>query len=903
MNAQYEGKSGEKPPGFRGQTPPPMPANLLKLRYQAKSLGQTLRCWLQANSIAPQWLPRPLRHLAVGYIAVLLLESLAVFGSFLLIQWCPEFAFKSLLPVLGVILISLTWGAWPGLLAMLWGAVLLDYMILPPAIAWDNGGGNDVVSLLLFLAVGVITCLIAGQIHLTRQRTEKMTQSLREEQIRTERERLRLRTLFDVLPAPVGMVDAQGQFLERTPACKTLWGEGAPVPHEIADYEKAKAWWPDTGQPLAVKDWGLTRALTRGEVITNAEVEIEAADGQRKIVRDSATPIRDEVGAIIGAVGILQDVTELKRLEEALRLSEREAASRANQLEAVFEAMTEAVLVFDTHEKILQRNAADRRLFIFDTEPETLPERRQMIRLRSEHEHPVPFDRLFSIRSLKGELVNDPGAPDVMVTTSQGDQLLNVTAAPIRDAEGHISGGVLVMRDVTERRKLEQHTRQNLDALLSMAEALVQVHEEARHDSLHSQQPLRPQINPMLAMVTQRLAELILRVLGCQFVSIAAVEPETEMLTPIAVVGLSSDHEQQWRAKWDEPFYLGEHFPPDFLAALHAGEPIPLDGIQLPLPFWQHLTPEHKSFIVPMRVGENLVGMLRISCGAGSENFPCTDKQALIRAVAKLGALVLERERLLRERAEAQASALAFRDANARMDTFLGMAGHELKTPLTSIKLSLQLTERRFQQLSQREPDITRKLAPFLEQSLRAESHVERLERLINDLLDVSRIRAGKLELRLEPIDLAAIVREAVEEQRQAAPGRRIIAQIPADLRVPVTADADRIGQVVTNYLTNALKYSQDDRPVEIDIAIGDRHARVWVRDNGPGLPPEELDSIWERFHRARGIEVQSGSGIGLGLGLHICQTIIERHQGQVGVESAVGQGSTFWFTVPLAAV
>jgi signal transduction histidine kinase len=80
------------------------------------------------------------------------------------------------------------------------------------------------------------------------------------------------------------------------------------------------------------------------------------------------------------------------------------------------------------------------------------------------------------------------------------------------------------------------------------------------------------------------------------------------------------------------------------------------------------------------------------------------------------------------------------------------------------------------------------------------------------------------------------------------------------------------------------------------------QQARVWVRDEGPGLPPDEQEHIWERFYRAQGIEVQSGIGVGLGLGLHICRSIIEQHHGQVGVQSAPRQGSTFWFSLPLAA-
>jgi len=311
------------------------------------------------------------------------------------------------------------------------------------------------------------------------------------------------------------------------------------------------------------------------------------------------------------------------------------------------------------------------------------------------------------------------------------------------------------------------------------------------------------------------------------------------------------------------------------------------------------------SLLVPMRIGETLVGILRLDDGAQGKASLSPNRMAVTRGIARLGALVLEHERLLRERAEAQANELALREAQEQMDTFLAIASHELKTPLTYIKLDLQLTRRRLEKLLHKDygmpEELSQKATLVLQEFAQTDHQVAQLERLVNDVLDVSRVRASRLDLRPESTDLRAIVREAVEEQRQAAPTRTLLLEVPAAQPVPVYADADRLGQVVTNYLTNALKYSPAEHPVVVGLDVASNEARVWVHDQGPGLSPEEQEGIWERFHQVKGIKVQSGSGVGLGLGLYISRTIIERHQGRVGVESSPGQGSTFWFTLPLA--
>jgi len=252
---------------------------------------------------------------------------------------------------------------------------------------------------------------------------------------------------------------------------------------------------------------------------------------------------------------------------------------------------------------------------------------------------------------------------------------------------------------------------------------------------------------------------------------------------------------------------------------------------------------------------------------------------------------------------------LAIEDITARKelerqkDLMLGMTSHELKTPLAALRGMLQLVQRRLKRVvvTRHMPSewgsFVKDLTKSLEDSIR---QIDVQTRLINDLLDVSRITTKTLNLSPERCDLISIVRQTVEDLQAIAPERSLLLALPEHAVVPVLADGARISQVVTNYVTNALRYSSPDQPVHIGLTIQEDVARVWVRDQGPGLSEEAQTQLWQRFQQVKGVPVLSGSGKGLGLGLYICQTLIEQHQGEVGVESTPGEGSTFWFTLPM---
>jgi PAS domain S-box-containing protein len=232
---------------------------------------------------------------------------------------------------------------------------------------------------------------------------------------------------------------------------------------------------------------------------------------------------------------------------------------------------------------------------------------------------------------------------------------------------------------------------------------------------------------------------------------------------------------------------------------------------------------------------------------------------------------------------------------------FLRMVSHELGTPLTAIlgliELSLLHIKHRPKALA---PEVEG-LFKQIEQKLSlACGQVDIETRLVEDLLEISQLELHEFKLSLRQVNLVTIIQETIAGH-QAALTREIELALPPEEVVPVIADADRIGQVLTNYLTNAFKFAPTDQVIVVRLEMEAGSVRVAVRDQGPGLTSEQQQRVWEQFYQVVAPGRQ-GQDRGLGLGLAIAKAIIEQHQGQVGVESAPGQGSIFWFTLPLAA-
>lgn len=603
------------------------------------------------------------------------------------------------------------------------------------------------------------------------------------------------------------------------------------------------------------------------------------------------------------AVGIVVAVLTQQRETARVRALEasQEAVLQMYQLEATFDAISDGVVVYDRKGQVQHVNHATRSLFGIHSLPVQQQEREGQALLlqatqRDEQGKPVPERRELLRRLFRGEHLTGAKAADVLVHTPDGRAVIfNASGAPIRNDNGKIEYAVLIYRDVTERRRLERRTNDVLRALLAVAQTLVQA--PAQPQDASTSTALSEQIG-------QRFVELATQVVESQHATMLTVNPQEDVLSLVAATGFTSQQQQEWRERIASSPNLIDHIGNEQLvASLKRDEALLLDGMSLPL--YTPVLPYYVQavLVVPICVEDRLLGLLCLDDGSREHSYS-SHEIALAQTLARLTSLLLARVQLQQQNAEAHASEFAMRETNRLLEAYLGIICHELKTPLTVMRGSLQLADRKVKRLVATElpePGDLRHFASIQALLERAKAQVAVQDRLVNDLLDISRIQARTLTLLMVRCNVTDIVQEAVEDQRQVASERTIHLELPAGRDIIVLGDANRLAQVVTNFLTNALKYSPPDRPITVCVRIEHEQARVLVRDEGPGLPSEEHERVWERFYRVPGISEQGEFGCGLGLGLYVCRTIIEQHGGQVGLQSAQGDGATFWFALPLA--
>ena len=248
----------------------------------------------------------------------------------------------------------------------------------------------------------------------------------------------------------------------------------------------------------------------------------------------------------------------------------------------------------------------------------------------------------------------------------------------------------------------------------------------------------------------------------------------------------------------------------------------------------------------------------------------------------------LEQESLIQERTRSlQVANEKLRELDERKSAFVSIASHEIRTPLTVMKGFVE------NMLDGVTGDLRERQVLYL---TRVKYNIERLTRTLNDLLDLSRIEAGHVELRLTDVSLAEVTEEVLETLRLQAEEKSLVLETMAPSPLaPVRGDRDKILQILTNLIHNAIKFTPPSGHISISLTPMEDHTiQVCVADTGCGIAVEEMPNVFDRFYRSDNVETR-----GAGLGLAITKSLVDLHQGRIWVESTVGSGSRFYFTLP----
>ncbi len=606
-------------------------------------------------------------------------------------------------------------------------------------------------------------------------------------------------------------------------------------------------------------------------------------DGSHVWVSLAVTPVRDNNNTINYLSITVQDISKQKELEIQLRQAVEGAQERASQMEAIIDAMTDHITVYDKVGNLLHLNFLVRDLLVTspaDYVAQPLAMRVSNADMRDEtgrlmRESEWPLSRI-----LNGETIKGSQAIDVIYRKPDGDDFqISVSGAPLRDSERQIIGALCISRDVTERRKLERRTHEALNALVAMASALVQT-------SPYSGSLDAPSASYLIG---KRVVELTKRVLDCKRVGILTINGNT--ITPTATVGFSEEEEQTWFSdrKGHSPNLITLLSTPIIDARLRTSETLLLDLAQPPFEIIASKLSVHTILAAPIRADEDLIGVLYADHG-NSDSIYTKDDITLIEAMTQVCALITMRQRDAQELANAmttlQEKNVQLELLNKLQSNFIAMVGHEFRTTLTSIQGFSELMR-----------DEQFDISEVKEYAADIHTDALRLHRMINDLLDLERMKSGKMTIHLEQTDMNAILQEVIDRTRMVAPHHTF--SLNLDKALPrMEGDRDKLIQVVTNLLSNAIKYSPKGGEITVSSFMEGGSAHITVRDEGIGIPTEAHDRVFAPYSRIDSEKTRYVQGTGLGL--PIVRQIVEMHSGRVWVDSKVGQGSTFHFVLPL---
>ena len=620
----------------------------------------------------------------------------------------------------------------------------------------------------------------------------------------------------------------------------TSWNRGA---ERIFGYSEAEA----IGQPITMlipedrlgEEQNIITNIKSGNRVKHIDTIRLDKNGREIPISVTVSPIKNAYGKIVGASKVARDVSD------RLQIVEKQA-----MLSAIVESSDDAIISKNLEGIIMSWNRGAEQLFGYSEAEIVGQSITKLIPKERLHEENVILDRIRN-----GKKVDH--FETVRCDKSGRRFPVSITVSPIRDAKGNVIGASKVARDIS----VQVESQQAMEKYISNLETLNTVGKSISENL---------DVQGILQRVTDATTKLTGAAFGAFFYNTSDENGDSFKLFTIS--GASKETmEQLGMPRHTEmfiPTFVNKEVVriDDIRNFSGHGKNAPHNG--LPKDHFEVVS--YLAVPVVAKSGSVIGGLLY---GHPEPDVFTAEAELMVVNIAAQAAVSLDNSRLFEQ----------VKSLSDKKDEFIALASHELKTPLTTIKGYLQV-------LGKKDSDPMSKL--FLNKSL---YQVEKLNSLIEDLLNMSRIEAGRLDFNLEVFDIRALLVEILETFSYSATTHEVIENL-GDEPVFVNGDKQRIEQAVLNLLTNAIKYSPGADKVYLSLEVQGKRVTVRVRDEGMGLTRGQKEQLFTRFYRAENTKGISG----LGLGLYLTKQIIDRHNGEIQVSSEYGKGSEFYFSLPI---
>lgn len=714
---------------------------------------------------------------------------------------------------------------------------------------------------------------------------KKRYEELEAARVETENQKLRLEAVLEALPVGMAITDARGGSIHANPAYEQVWGGPVLPVKSVDDYAAYQAWWADTGEPLKPDEWASAQAVAKGKAVHGQILEIQRFDGRRGFVLNSASPVRDSNGQIVGSAVAIQDISNLKQAEilnKALIEINQVLLSTLDIEEVMQHALSSSRKALGSESAAISLHRNDQWVISYvDVFPREVvglkmsEEDEPHAALAIQTQKPVAINDAFNDGRVNRDHMQEWGIRSVLVVPillreeAVGVMFFNYQTTAIEFQEAHIQFGVNLAasissalenarlfasleNEIRERQKVEAELRKN-SAALSESKLLLHQSEQKFAKAFHS--------NPTGLSITHLADGRYVDVNDslCQMFGYSREEMIGHTSLEMDVFVDTVEREELVR-RLHEKGGVRNH---EMTVRTSSGE---LRQVLLS--------------IEPIEIDEQ-------PCALGT----CIDITKRKRVEAERERLLEENRRQLELRQEVenmlQAYAEKLEQSNRELENFAYVASHDLQEPLRKIESFGQMLA---QQVG---PSLDETERGYLE---RMQSAASRMNKMIDDLLNLSRVTIKGQTF--SQVDLNQVARDVLDDLEPRI--RQVGGQVDLGELPMLEADPVQLHQLLQNLIGNAIKFYKPGQPPIVRVSshmLPDRSVEILVEDNGIGIEMEQAGRLFQPFQRLHGRSEYEGNGIGLS----ICRKIAERHGGTITVSSEPGKGSVFSVCLPPA--